>query len=423
MVMAGYKQTEVGEIPEDWSARPIGSSFDFKNGLNKAKQFFGYGTPIVNYMDVFNNSELVASDIVGKVDVSNDELRNFSAKYGDVFFTRTSETVDEIGTAAALVEELNNAVFSGFVLRARPKDDVFQVNFRSYCFQSFIVRAQIQSTASYTTRALTNGRLLSDVLVPIPQKPEEQKAIATALSDVDGLIGALEKQIAKKRDIKTATMQQLLTGKKRLPGFGEGKGYKQTELGLIPEDWSVSHFGDVVAPSKRRVNPKISGGGDICVELEHIDQKTGGINGTTLTSSDTSIKSVFSSGDVLFGKLRSYLRKFWLASFDGVCSTEIWVFQPRSDQIIPEYIYQLIQADGFIECASEAYGTHMPRADWSVVKEFSMALPVPEEQEKIANVFKALDNELEALEAKLSKTKVVKLGMMQELLTGRTRLV
>jgi len=72
----------------------------------------------------------------------------------------------------------------------------------------------------------------------------EQKAIAKALSDVDELIASLEKLITKKRDIKTATMQQLLTGKKRLPGFGEGKGYKQTELGEIPEDWKIITLGE-----------------------------------------------------------------------------------------------------------------------------------------------------------------------------------
>ena len=86
----------------------------------------------------------------------------------------------------------------------------------------------------------------------LPALPE-QHAIAKALSDVDGLLDGLTKLIAKKRDIKTATMQQLLTGKTRLPGFGEGKGYKQTELGETPEDWESPALGDIVE--------KIVGGG------------------------------------------------------------------------------------------------------------------------------------------------------------------
>ena len=82
--------------------------------------------------------------------------------------------------------------------------------------------------------------------IPLPRSDEEQRAIAQTLSDVDGLIAALDKLIAKKRNIKTATMQELLTGKKRLPGFGEGKGYKNTEVGVIPEDWRCLRISEVV---------------------------------------------------------------------------------------------------------------------------------------------------------------------------------
>lgn len=422
MVEAGYKQTEVGEIPEDWDVLSL-------EEIVKQVRLGG------NYPNtrLETNYPLIKMGNMGRGDIRIDTMEFISEGYpvekqhrlkeGDVLFN-TRNTLDLVGKVCVWRRELPRAYYNSNILRFEFSNDYISSSyFANYALNTHQSIGALRELATGTTSvAAIYTRDLMGLKIPIPLK-EEQKAIAAALSDVDGLIGALEKQIAKKRNIKTATMQQLLTGKKRLPGFGEGKGYKQTELGLIPEDWSVSHFGDVVAPSKRRVNPKISGGGDICVELEHIDQKTGAINGSTLTSSDASIKSVFSSGDVLFGKLRSYLRKFWLASFDGVCSTEVWVFQPRSNQILPEYIYRLIQADEFIECASEAYGTHMPRADWSVVKEFSMALPVPEEQKKITNVFDALDNELEALGAKLSKTKSIKQGMMQELLTGRTRLV
>ena len=423
MVRLGYKQTEVGEIPEDWDLRAIGDSYEFKNGLNKEKKYFGYGTPIINYMDVYGYAGLKKLDIQGKVDVTTVEKRAYSAKKGDVFFTRTSETVDEIGVASTLLEEVGAAVFSGFILRARPFDDYFDLSFQKYCFKSEIVRKQIQSTSSYTTRALTNGRMLSTVLVPVPTTKSEQKAIAKALSDVDDLIASLEKLIAKKRDIKTATMQQLLTGKKRLPGFGEGKSTKQTELGEIPEDWDIVIFEKIANLRKNRINPKIIGGGDLCIELEHIEQTKGSVNGATITTDNSSIKSVFSRGDVLFGKLRSYLRKYLLAEFDGVCSTEIWVFQSVAGTSISGFLYHVIQTDKFVECASEAYGTHMPRADWNVVKELVVALPDIDEQKEIADVLSDIDEEIDKLENRLKKTKSIKQGIMQELLTGRTRLV
>ena len=214
----GYKQTDLGPIPNSWEAVLLGDLFVFKNGLNKAKSYFGSGTPIVNYMDVYERSGLRPDDLLGRVSLTPEEIRNFKVRRGDVFFTRTSETVEEIGVASVILYEPYDTVFSGFVLRARPRDGRLNDRYKQYCFASRVVRSQIISNATYTTRALTNGRALSTVWIAVPPNPE-QRAIAEVLSDVDGLINALDALIAKKRAIKQATMQQLLTGKTRLPGF------------------------------------------------------------------------------------------------------------------------------------------------------------------------------------------------------------
>ena len=214
----GYKKTEVGVIPEAWEVVPVGDLFTFKNGLNKAKQFFGRGTPIVNYMDVFGKPSLRIGEVVGQVAVSPKELNAYNVRKGDVFFTRTSETVKEIGTASVMLDEPESTVYSGFVLRARPTNDSLDDTFKTYAFSPRYFRKQIIARASYTTRALTNGRSLSVALLARPPLPE-QRAIAAALSDVDALLGGLDRLIAKKRDLKQAAMQQLLTGQTRLPGF------------------------------------------------------------------------------------------------------------------------------------------------------------------------------------------------------------
>src|SRR5690606_33776173 len=119
---------------------------------------------------------------------------------------------EEIGYSAVVTGELSNTVFSGFILRARPYNDKFSVEFCRYVFSSRIVREQIVSSASFTTRALTNGRVLSEVQLPLPPLPE-QEAIASALSDADEWIENLEQLIAKKRLIKQGAMQTLLTPK------------------------------------------------------------------------------------------------------------------------------------------------------------------------------------------------------------------
>ena len=217
-IKQGYKQTDIGMIPEDWKVETIGNLFVFKNGLNKGKEFFGYGTPIVNYMDVYSKDSLRAVDIKGKVHLSNSEILRYEEKVGDVFFTRTSETPEEVGISSVVIECPKNTVFSGFVLRGRPINNKLTNEFKSYCFQTKNVRDAIIQGCTYTTRALTNGTQLSKILIPIPND-KEQTAIATSLSNIDALIAALNKKIIKKQQIKQGAMQQLLTGKKRLPGF------------------------------------------------------------------------------------------------------------------------------------------------------------------------------------------------------------
>lgn len=200
---------------KNWNDVPLGDLFIFKNGLNKAKEFFGHGSPIINYMDVFGSAGIKAHEVLGKVSVTTDEIRTYGAQKGDVFFTRTSETTDEIGISSVLLETVPNCVFSGFVLRARPKNQMLEDQFKQYCFSSRHVRDQIIASASYTTRALTNGRNLSSVRMAIPET-DEQIAIAEVLSDMDDEITALEAEAEKARAIKQGMTQILLTGKTRL---------------------------------------------------------------------------------------------------------------------------------------------------------------------------------------------------------------
>ncbi len=200
-------------------------------------------------------------------------------------------------------------------------------------------------------------------------------------------------------------------------------GYKQTEVGVIPEDWDIKKFGEIAAPRNKRVNPRKDGCHDFCVELEHIASSTGSLLGHTSTSGQSSIKTIFQQDDVLFGKLRAYLRKYWHANCSGVCSTEIWVLTPLKDNIDNNYLYQIVQTDKFIEAASSTYGTHMPRSDWNVVNNYSLALPPTlTEQEAIATALSDTDALIESLEQLIAKKRQIKQGTMQELLTGKRRL-
>lgn len=179
-----FKKDDGGEFPE-WVKSTLEDHFKFKNGLNKEKEYFGRGFPIINFTDVYKFNGIYKENILGLVEVNASERDRFSALKGDVFFTRTSETINDIGMAAALVEDIQNCVFSGFVLRARPKNENLINEYKQYCFSIESIRKEIITKSSFTTRALTSGTNLNKVIFIYPKSKNEQKKISKFLMSLD----------------------------------------------------------------------------------------------------------------------------------------------------------------------------------------------------------------------------------------------
>lgn len=196
----------------------MGDYFKFKNGINKGKQYFGSGDYIVNFTDVYNNRWLVKSMLKGRVQTEPKDLTAYDARKGDIFFTRTSETKEDIGMASALVEDVEKCVFSGFVLRARPLTDNWIPKFCSYYFSTSQMRQQIVRYASFTTRALTSGPRLSKLLLPLISK-EEQHRIVSILDRFESLTTSLQSglpaEISARRQQYEHYRDKLLTFKRK----------------------------------------------------------------------------------------------------------------------------------------------------------------------------------------------------------------
>ena len=199
------------------------------------------------------------------------------------------------------------------------------------------------------------------------------------------------------------------------------EGYRMSEVGVIPEVWEVKQFGDFAYLSKNHLNPQHSKKSYPCVELEHLTQETGLLLGFVESKEQLSQKLIFSRGDVLFGKLRPYLKKFYFAEFDGVCTSEIWVIKSYNNAI-GQFIFHLIQSNHFLETANQTSGTKMPRADWKIVSCTLFPLPPLPEQQAIASALSDVDALIAALGQLITKKRNIKQGAMQQLLTGEKRL-
>lgn len=391
-------------IPEGWQEVRLGDLGTFSKGSGiKKDDVIDSGVPCIRYGQIYTEHHELVRHIQTFVSA---EVASTSRPLaaGDILFAGSGETKAEIGKCVAYVDDVG-AVAGGDIIILSPSDA--ESRFLGYALNASWVADQKMSHAQGDAVVHISATNLASVIVPMPPRAE-QRAIAGVLSDTDALVEALDALIAKKRDMKQAAMQQLLTGRTRLPGF--------------TDEWQTRQFAELCSPRSSRIDPRVSGGGDFCVELEHLESGTARLLGSGLTTESSSLKTKFTTGDVLFGKLRSYLRKSWLADRSGVCSTEIWVLAASPDVSSPRFLAQVVQTDRFVEASSMSYGTHMPRSDWSIVSKHELAAPSLPEQEAIGTVLMDMDAEIDALVAQREKAELVKQGMMQELLSGRVRL-
>jgi type I restriction enzyme, S subunit len=238
-VPKGYQQTEVGIIPEDWEVTSLGDISFVSSGGTPSRTNSAYwdgSIPWITTTQIDFNVIAAAEQLI-----TQDGLKNSAAKLfppGTLLMAMYGQGKTRGKVAILGIEASTNQACAAISLY----DSVDH----GYVFHYLISQYELIRNLSNTgNQENLNGFIIKSINITLPPI-EEQRSIAQALSDVDALIAALDQLIAKKRHLKTATMQQLLTGKKRLPGFGEGKGYQQSSIGLIPEDWEVTALGDII---------------------------------------------------------------------------------------------------------------------------------------------------------------------------------
>lgn len=403
-----------------WDTATIGDFLDFKNGLNKGKEFFGYGTPIVNYTDVYRKRGLTKSDVRGKVNLTRDEIHRFDARKNDVFFTRTSETPEEVGMSSVLLDDIDDCVFSGFVLRGRPKNDMFVPEYCKYCFTTEAIRSAIIMGCTYTTRALTNGTQLSAIEIVVPPKPE-QEAIAKSLTEIDDLISSLEKLITKKKAIKQGAMQELLTGKRRLPGFsGE---WETRTLHEISNEMVDGPFGSNLKTEHYTTERQVR-----IIQLSNIGEagwNNANVKYTTFSHAAELQRCIVQPGSILIAKMMPAGRAIICPDNEKsyILGSDVVKVVPNSSVDSRYLVYATKSRFYLDQIADDTQGSTRARTSVSKLRKTAILFPEKDEQIAIADILSEMDMEIAALEGKIAKYRQIRQGMMQQLLTGKIRLV
>ena len=416
--ITGERLTEWVVVPEDWQVKTLGEIADVVMGQSPAGTSYnrsGNGIPLINGPTEFSDKHPV------KIQWTSEPTK--LSRKGDLLLCVRGSSTGRINIS-------NDEYCIGRGIAAiRGKGDFNAV------FITYVVESAIQDILAKTTGSTfpnVDGKSIRAVNVAFPPPLHEQKAIADALSAVDAKITALDALIAKKRDIKQGAMQELLTGKRRLPGFSGEWGTKQTEIGVIPEDWVVKKLGEIGTFRKGRNIPKSNLTkegfpcvlyGEIYTIYDSVVSKLKSRISIEIAEKSTSI----AYGDILFASSGETLEEIgkcfaYMGIEQAVAGGDLIIFTP--DKHDSAFLGYLLNSSSIQQQKSNlGQGSSVIHLYTSNLSQIYIPLPPLREQKAIAEVLFEIDAEIVALETQRDKTINLKQGMMQELLTGRTRLV
>lgn len=425
MIETKFKQTEIGLIPEDWERSSVGEIFLHVNSNSLSRDCLNYEggiTKNIHYGDILVKFGEVTDAEKERLPYINNNLGiaispNVLLKSGDIIVADTAED-ETTGKATELINVNCDVVAGLHTIVNRPKHNIFSLKYLGYFFNSSLYHNQLIPHMQGIKVLSLSKKAIDTTIIIYPKDKEEQKRIAEALSNIDNLISSLSKMIEKKRLVKQGTMQQLLTGKKRLPGF-EG-------------DWDELLFGE---------HAKIYRGGSPRPIEQYITYRPDGINWIKIGDVSTNARYIFKTeekiipegishsrevhkGDFILSNSMSYGRPY-IVMIDG-CIHDGWlVIKDYSDTFDMNFLYYVLGSDYIMaQYASMAAGSSVKNLNKEKVSNLNIYTPQSiNEQLAIANILITMDNEIESLEEERDKYIRLKEGMMQKLLTGQIRLI
>jgi len=417
----GYKQTEIGVIPEDWDVKyleEVSERVSVGLATSVTKYYRNKGVPIIRNLNIkdgfFDDGDMLYLDgNFAKANLSK------SAKGLDVL---TVHTGSNLGLTCVLPKSYDKCqTFTTLI--TTPRKWIMDPYYLCYHMSSFFGKKEMKKLEVGGGKGNLNTADLKKYRVFFPPTTEEQTAIATVLSDTDALIERLGKLIAKKKAIKQGAMQQLLTGKKRLPGFSG--------------EWEVKKLPEVVwfqeGPGVR--NSQFTNSGVKLLNGTNIEDGKLLLEKTDRYISEKEAFGWYShflvdDGDILIAcsgvTIDKFQEKVTIASQVNLplcMNTSTMRFKIVSSILSKDFFFYFLKSKSFKEqIGGKATGSAQLNFGPSHVKMVEIALPKPKEQTAIATILSDMDAEIESLEQKRDKYTMLKQGMMQQLLTGRIRI-
>lgn len=413
----GYKHTEVGVIPKDWHVLPISRFASTKTGpfgtLLKASEYCEHeGVPMISvgeiregYLRICDDTPRIPEHIIRR-------LPQFVLHHGDIVFGRKGGV-----ERSALIGANEEGWFLGSDgICVRPSSQM-SAEYLAFQFRSARIKSWLLKHAIGTTMPSLNQEILGNLTIPLAPTLAEQEAIAEALGDADALIASLEQLVAKKRHLKQAAMQQLLTGKTRLPGFeGEWKTDVLSEHLRMPVTYGIVKAGEF----QQAGIPMVRGG----------DIKEGrigdGLPFVAHSKSEEYRRTILEENDIVIalvgypGEAAKVPPKYVGANI----SRAVGLLR-MGDTLHVDYLVSYLNSPmGRRIVLAPSAGSAQVVVNLREINKLEFPFPpTHDEQSAIAEVLDCMASEIEAIEAKLAKARQIKKGMMQELLTGKTRLI
>lgn len=393
-------------LPDDWEVITLGNCAQiFRGGSPRPIQDYlttsDQGINWIKIGDVDANAKYI--DSTEEKIIPEGVSRSRMVYEGDLILSNS------MSFGRPYIMNIEGCIHDGWLV-IQKYDKIFFKDYLYYVLSSELTMQQYVAMAAGSSVQNLNKEKVSNVVLPCPNITE-QKKIAEALSNIDGLISNLQKSISKKTDVRQGALQLLMSGKKRAYGFSK--------------PWRVVSFDDICTINAPMVNPQESQYAFLPhIGNESIDKHTGKLLSYNKVIDDNLIsgKYYFTENDVLYGKINPQFGKVAFPQFEGLCSADMYPITCK-DGIIPQYLKQVLLTYDFLQFTiSLSLRSGMPKVNRKELSEYKFLLPEIEEQKRITSILTDMDSEIAILEEKLSKYQKVKQGMMEELLTGKVRL-